>query len=162
MCFLNCTQSGGICVGTSNCTWVYHKGARGMGSQTRGDQWGWYDQSRMRQGFSHFWSSTNNTLFTEAGGVKCTWRPDARAWRCKWCRDESVTGNGWNCNVVGHPFGPLNTTYFQTKEHVNKLTNKWNAPFENGLVALKRHYWFWVIMHINDYLQTGLGYIILE
>ena len=138
---LNRTQPGGIYVGTSNCTWVYRKGTHGIVPQIRDDQWGWYNQSGMRHRFSHFWSSTNNTLFTEAGGKKCIWRPDAGAWKCKWCKDESITGNGWNCNVLGHPFGPLNTTYFQAKEHVNELTNKWNGPFENGSVALKGHYW---------------------
>lgn len=75
---LNRTQPGVIYVGTSNCTWIYYEDSHGMESQTRGDQWGWYNQSGMGQGFSHFWSSNNNTLFIETGG---TLRPEA--WRYK-------------------------------------------------------------------------------
>lgn len=43
--------------------------------------------------------------------------------------------------MAGQPSGPQNTTYYNAKEHVSKLADEWDRPFENGSVALKGHYW---------------------
>ncbi|NWH44266.1 ENR1 protein, partial [Fregata magnificens] len=84
-----------------------------------------------------------NTVFSEAGGVDCTWNHDVGAWKCKWCRNETeLPGKEeWNCNVAGNPLGPLNATYFQSNGHMNKSAQEWDGPFANGHRALKGHYW---------------------